>query len=100
MSSLPFSPEFGNSKKLSVTTSSSRVQLGVGKSVLIANLGTNKAFVKLGDSSVAATVDVDLVVLPSSYVMLTRGVETDDYIAGICDSTESATLYIATGQGN
>lgn len=94
-----FSPQFGQGEKISATATSSRVQLaGGGNCVVVDNLGTSKVFIKLGDSSVTATVDVDLCLQAAGSIALcVPSLSIGQYLAAVCDSGETATVYAITG---
>lgn len=95
----PFSPGAASGVTRAVTTSSASVALnGTGDVVCVSNLGTNKAFIELGASTVTAAVTTGFCVLPSTQVLLSKGSAT--HLAAISAATESATLYISTGYGD
>lgn len=89
---------------LSVTDATANVALsGKGESVLVQNKGAKWVYFKLFDS--AQTVAASIVATtsatplgPGAGIVMDKG--TFDYIAAICDSTESSTLKMTTGGGN
>lgn len=93
-----FSPA-GDSATLSGTTSSSRVALGnaIHTHLLIANTSTTiTAYVKLGDSTVTATVAAGVPILPARYLLLERNPQAHTHIAGITASS-TASVIVTTG---
>lgn len=95
----PFTP--GGTTKLRATGSTSKIALGLlpggfGQQVLIqAPAGGPVAFIKFGDSTVAAT-SADMPVLPGTSRIYSVG--NTSYIAGIVGSS-SASIYATVGQG-
>ena len=91
-----FTPNGNVGTPVSVTTTSSSQQLPATSAVvLIGNKGSSPAYVRLGDSSVAATVN-DIMVPAGGGCALTVGANT--YIAAITASA-STTLNTAGGTG-
>lgn len=93
-----FSPA-GDSVTLSGTTSSSRVQLGnaIHTHILVANTSTTiTCYVKLGDSTVAATVAAGVPILPMQYLLLERNPQAHTHLAGITASS-TASVVVTTG---
>lgn len=91
----------GDGVRLAVTDSSGRTSLGIeGDYVRIANLGTTDCYVKFGDDTV--TADNTCLHVPGndvSYpVVLKRDSYKMEYIAAICDSSESTTLQVLVGE--
>jgi hypothetical protein len=103
MPSTIFEP-IGSTVTRTVTTSSARVALtdpGIfgGKfQVRVANTGAYKAFIEFGGSSVTAAVATSMPILPSNVEIFTIA-PGDTNIAAICDTGETATLYITSGFG-
>lgn len=95
----PFIPS-GATKSLAVTDSTGRVALtgpGRSASVRIVNAGASTAFVKFGGSTVEAAT-TDMPILPGTVEIFDLP-ESATYMAGICASGLTATLYATTGQG-
>jgi hypothetical protein len=97
----------GRGARLSVTSSSSRVEVpgtqpGQFRKVLVQNRGAYPAYIKIGQSDVVATTSSMLVFPGVPYVLtvpsglLTNGM----YVAGITDSGETTTLVITSGDGS
>jgi hypothetical protein len=103
MPSTIFEP-IGSTVTRTVNTGSQRVALtdpGIfgGKfQVRVANNGSYKAFVNFGDVTVTAAVATGMPVLAGNVEVFTIA-PGDTYIAAICDTGESATLYITSGFG-
>ena len=93
-----FAPQPGDRKGLSASQTSSRVALPTtGKTVIVqVPSGGDVTYVRFGDSSVTATTD-DFVILPGLPYALNRAPDTQTYIAGICASSETATVHINCG---
>lgn len=93
-----FSPA-GDSATLSGDVTSTRVALGnvIHTHLLIANTSTTvTCFVKLGDSSVAATVAAGVPILPMQYLLLERNPQAHTHLAGITASS-TASVIVTTG---
>jgi len=83
---------------LSATATAQSVQGLAGASTIrVVNLGANTAFLKTGDSTVAATVTAGTPVPAGVVEVFSKS--NDEYISAICASGESATLYFTFGQG-
>lgn len=93
-----FSPAFGGTKSISVTTttSSAAIESSECDTVLLTNLGDDIIYVRLGDSSVEAT-SADLPILGASAQTINRS-HNHTHIAAIADS-ETATLKVTPGYG-
>lgn len=92
-----FTPEYGQAVKISATATTGSAELGVGNVVRVANFGADHVFVRVGTSSVEATVDVDLVILNGGTVYLRTPGGSGQYLAAVCDSGDTATVYAITG---
>lgn len=82
---------------LPVSTTSANVAIpmtGTPTQIIVANLGPLTAFVLLGNSSVAATVDTGTPVLPYTTIVLTIGANTN--LAAITQGN-STVLRITAG---
>lgn len=96
----PFVPCGVSGKKLACTATTARVILPTsGDTLRVCNLGTNKAFIELGTVAIEAVKDTGMCILPSSSVIIGRNIASETYIAGVCDSAETCTLYIQAGYG-
>lgn len=108
-----FEPIPDGGKRLPCTAVSARVAFAStpGNQVVISNLGTETAYVKMGDSSVTATSETDYTIFGQTSVILTismeritaTGPQTGNYIpytyiAGVT-AANSTTLQISTGWG-
>lgn len=92
-----FTP-LGRAPDSSVTTTTSRVVLGVaGPVAWICNTGTNDAYAKLGDVSVVATLVADTLVRAGSCMELDAGGATN--LASIT-AASTTTLVVSVGQGS
>lgn len=93
-----FSPA-GNSATLSGATTTSRVALGnaIHTHLLIGNTSTTiTCYVKLGDSTVEATVAAGVPILPMQYLLLERNPQAHTHLAGITASS-TASVIVTTG---
>lgn len=90
-----FAPTPSYITPLTVTTSSSRVGVPTGTSVIIYNVGSVDAYVTLGNGSVVATTSMDIV-KAGGWMQYTLGSNT--YLAAIT-ATGSTTLNISGGAG-
>jgi len=92
---------------LSVTSTASAAVLipGTGNTIRLVNTGANKCFVAVGVSSIAATTPsgtsstTSTCILAGSDVVFSRSPSSETYISAICESTETATLLIQSGEG-
>lgn len=104
-----FTP-IGNTLAMSISTStesdplSQAHNLGIeGNALRIFNAGPNTVHYRLGGSAVTAAIAVEDtpangIPIPSGMVeVVFKGEHT--YIAAICDTGESATIYMTTGDG-
>lgn len=96
-----FEPEgAGLSVKRAATSTAARATVravyGTGRTMSITNLGTNKVFVRPGDSTVVAVVDVDYVI-PAGATRVIQSLST--HLSAVCDAAETGTLYITPGNG-
>jgi len=80
---------------MAVTSSSSRTALPAGATVVIYNVGSNNAYVTIGNTSVTATTSND-VVYPNCWISYSVGANVD--IAAITSSS-TTTLNLAGGTG-
>lgn len=96
----PFKPVTGSTKSKSCTDTASAADTltGNGPSVKITNLGTNKVFVKLGDSTVEAGTS-NTVVLANDRQIVNRDPNGETHFSCVTASTETATIFIETGYG-
>ena len=106
----PFSPDFANTKSLSVSSTSSSVVLattdtnigstGQGSNVRrIVNAGPNTAFLRWGTASgVGAAVVTDMPMLAGTVEVFTFSPDATT-LAAICAAASTATLYITAGEG-
>ena len=97
---VPFHPVSGSTVSLSCTQTALAATLinTKGPQIKISSLGTNKVFIKFGDSTVVAGTS-NSVVLPSSYLLYTRNLNSETHVSCICAATETATVYVETGYG-
>jgi hypothetical protein len=90
----------GNTVNLTVGTSSARVAAtGSGQgiqSIRLTNTGSNTVFIKIGNSTVSATVAAGFPMLPNTVETFMLG-KDDTHIAAIAASTGN-TLYVTTGE--
>jgi hypothetical protein len=80
---------------LSVSTTSSSVALPLGVTIVVYNVGSNIAFVTLGNAGVTATTTND-VIQPNSWMAFTAGSNT--FLAAI-DTSGTTTLNLSGGSG-
>jgi hypothetical protein len=97
--------------KISATQTSGRATLagsganGTGTDVICYNAGPDLAFVEIGNASVVATVPTSAGTgsqpVPVGYFGFTIGRSPDSqgYVAAICGSGETATVYFSVGKG-
>jgi hypothetical protein len=90
-----FAPTPAYTTPLSVSTTSARVAAPSGTVAVVYNVGSNDAYVTLGNSSVAATTSDD-VVKAGGWMAFTLG--SNAYVAAITASG-STTLNVSGGQG-
>lgn len=91
----------GDTITISATSTNSNAALnGIGEQVVIQNAGSDIAFVKLVTSAAgAANASADMPVFNGASIQLTRS-PSHTHIAVICASTQTATVYVTTGQGD
>jgi hypothetical protein len=90
---------FGATTNLAVTSSSARAAIaGNGNTILICNKGTDTAFIKIGDSAVAAAT-TDWPVLGGSYLTFSRNPDTATHIAAICAGSDTTDISAMAGEG-
>jgi hypothetical protein len=95
----PFSDSIGETKKLTVGTSSASVTLEASTpQVRMYNSGPHIVFVRITNAASTAIVDEDLPIPPGIPEVITKPVG-DLVISGICASGESSVLYISPGYG-
>jgi len=100
MDQAPFAPQPGQTDKMSATSTSSSITSNtVGPSLSIYNAGPHKVFVKIGTGAVTATKDVDYPIPPNAVIILSRP-ESAVTVAGVCDTGETATVYVTPGYGD
>jgi hypothetical protein len=80
----------------SQTSASATVNKDEG-SVRITNTGPNTAFIRMGTGAQTAVL-TDMPILANTSVHLKKSISTDT-IAAICAATQTASLYIAEGNG-
>lgn len=88
------------SVRLSVTTSSARVDMGASieeATVKISNTGLNELFYEFGDVTVVATVATGISLLPGEVLLVTKE-RGQRYVAAITASGAS-TLSVSLGAG-
>lgn len=101
MSLRPFKPASTSVSVLSVTSTSSRVQLtGAGEQCWIVNGGPNNARIKFGSSTVTATTS-DHIMLGNSQKIITLPDNFAGYVAGITDTSgDTASITFCMGSGD
>ena len=73
----PFNPKYGSGQTFNSTGTSASTTIGKGnKQLMIANVGSNVAYVRVGASSVSAT-NSDCPVLPGTFIVLTKFEDND-----------------------
>lgn len=94
-----FSPAYGSTKALAVTTTTGRVELGSTEcdTLLITNEGTATAYVELGDATVVATT-ADLPILSGGVMTISRSSATQTHVAAITGASTAA-LKFTSGYG-
>lgn len=93
--------------ELAVTATSKRLHLaGTGNNYLLSNGGTNPVAVAIGGSGVTVAYPVadavggGLVILPGAIMTVSTSAGEDSYVAGICNTALTSTLYISQGSGS
>ncbi len=93
--------------ELAVTSTSKPLHLaGTGNAYLLSNGGTNPVAIAIGGSSVtvafptADAVGGGLVILPGAIMTVSTSAGEDSYVAAICGSGLTSTLYISQGSGS
>ena len=97
-SSIAFSP-VGSTVTRAVTSTTARIARTSPTSahvIRIANVGPDTAFVNFGTVTVTATVAAGIPILAGSIEFFTVGVLDTD-VAAISNASETATLYITSG---
>jgi hypothetical protein len=105
----PFSPDFANTKSISATSTSANVAiaavdfntgtLGQGYNVMrIVNAGPNTVFLRWGTASTTTALATDMPMLAGTVEVFTNSPDTS-YVAAICASAQTATVYITCGEG-
>ena len=96
----PFGP--GVTQTLACTQTTGNVAVGgTGSQLLVQNAGTEYAFVNVGASDVTASVtfpSASFPVRPASSILVTVP-DTFTYVAGICLSGKTTTIFITRGNG-
>lgn len=103
-----FSPDFANTKSISVTSTSASVTLatvdtntgtlGQGyNAIRIVNAGPNTAFVRWGTGTQTALA-TDMPILAGTVEVFSKSPDATT-IAAIAAATQTATLYITCGEG-
>lgn len=95
-----FSPIFGGKIKISVTTTaSSATAIGAGEQIYCVNEGSQAAFIKCGNSAVAATTS-DMPILGDSPAVFTcnLGLVDTKYLSAITEAS-TTTLHCIAGNG-
>jgi len=93
-----FKPGYGTGSINAVTDVSARAELTANaRSVCLTNLGLNTVWVRVGDTSVAATT-ADYPVVPGGQVSIAKA-RDNDHIAFICDTGYSSSLHVMVGEG-
>lgn len=96
----PFHPSPDDTLELSATSTTSRVTLAPGNGAnvrIVAPAANDVVFIQFGGSTVEAT-EAKMPILPGTIEIfdVPPGAQ---YVAGICASTETGTLYLTVGQG-
>lgn len=99
---VPFSPQGGTGQKISATQTHARAAIGHAtgqKQIALSNAGANTAFIKFGGDDVTAAVDEDMAILSGEVriVSITSGAT---HIGVICDTGETATIFVMPGTGS
>lgn len=83
--------------KIAATSITSRVALPLGNgSIRLANFGDSIIFVQFGDAVVNASTLTSMPILPNTAEAFRTSAA---YIAAVCGSGETGTLYITNGDG-
>lgn len=97
----------GTAKIAATQTASTATLIGtVGTNVVIYNAGPNLAFVKIGASTVVATVPTTAgtggMPVPIGFygVTVARSPSSDTTVSAICNTGETAAVYFSVGSGN
>lgn len=95
-------PVYGQTKQITVGTSSAAVTLTDGSTtdILLTNVGTNVVFVRVATVSTTAVLNTDMPVLPNSQIILcrtqsvaTNGAQIQTFVTAIAAATGN-TLHI------
>jgi len=93
----------GDTVSLSATDSTSRVQFAgpqtQDKTIAVWNSTSEEAFIEIGDSTVNAVLTTSMPIPGGAYLVIGAPDNKGDYIAGICNTAQTTTLYITPGQG-
>jgi hypothetical protein len=93
----PFDPQYGSGQPLTATASSQYALFsGTNKQVVVTNLGTNVAYVKVTNDTTKAASTADMPVIPGAQITLTKG---DDDLAIAYISAAGTSLHVITGEG-
>ena len=94
----------GDTVKLDVTDTTGRVQFNGptsdDKSILIWNSGSEEAFIEIGFSTVNASLTTSMPIPAGVLIPLQAPDRAGDYLAAICDTGQTTTLYITPGFGS
>lgn len=98
----PFAPKAAGTVSRACTGTTARVQVDAGTTVKaqhwrIYNAGPNTAFVEFGGSGIEAAAATGMPIPAGAIEIFSPNQQ--GYIAGICASGETATLYITPGAG-
>jgi hypothetical protein len=95
-----FTPGAVLTVNLAVTATTGNVAIvGSSNQLLLTNAGGNDCFIELGTASTQeAATTTGMPVLARDKILITRNLD-QDYIAAICASGQTTTLYITPGEG-
>lgn len=83
---------------LAVTDATGSVAVTRSRDLYIVNAGSNAAFIEVGGSATTAAVNTGMCILPGSGIIISG--EGVTYLAGICTTGLTTTLYASPGVGN
>lgn len=96
-----FTPSTAGTKTVSATSSNSSTALNSAdagcQALRIVNKGPNTIFVIMGVGAQTASVTTSMPMLAGTVEVFTKGLA--DTIGLICNSTETATVYLSPGEG-
>ena len=99
----PHYPSFGTTQSISATATSSSVTLtNVGQQVLyVVNEGPDGVYIRYGNGAqTALTTDYRIPANTERYLTRRDGSAGDTVVAAVCDSGETATVYVSIGEGS